>query len=368
VSFNCEEDSKGMKYCQIVAGKTGKYPTEADCDATCEHTNYNCESNQCVKQPAGKTGSYPSLDVCHSANCGVATAWNILQAFVADMAPNASATFILRGMPGICLLNMGQTLPDNYAITLDQGKQLSLIGDTNEWCSAGIVLDWQPWSSPLGRPFGVPRNFFRVGDSASLALQGLTMRNGYTDGAGGAIEVYGNGVKLTVNSCSFENCIATADGGAVSASADFTTFTNTNFTNCQSTTGSGGALAVSGAPSGTTGYSGEGNHTLTNCIFTNNSMQGPPYLGGGGAICGNPQGGGAISLTLEGCNFAVPALIPAHEANNDLYLQSGNVTFACPPGTKGTPVTVPGLVAHKYAIPAKQLPPSTKIVQCTPNL
>jgi hypothetical protein len=65
---------------------------------------------------------------------------------------------------------------------------------------------------------------------------------------------------------------------------------------------------------------------------------------------------------LEGCTFVVPANTSA--GNNDLFSAHNHstITFACPPGTKGTPVTIPG----PKAVLVKQLPPSTEIVHCVP--
>jgi predicted outer membrane repeat protein len=90
------------------------------------------------------------------------------------------------------------------------------------------------------------------------------------------------------------------------------------------------------------------NATLTNCIFTDNTCNDCEGAPAGGAIYGE----GAI--TLEGCKFVVPANTSG--GNNDLL---GAATFACPPGTTGTPVTVAG---GPHTI--KQLPPSTEIVHC----
>jgi hypothetical protein len=86
---------------------------------------------------------------------------------------------------------------------------------------------------------------------------------------------------------------------------------------------------------------------FTNCIFTENTCN----------DCGGAPAGGAIeggAITLEGCKFLVPANTRA--GNNDIL---GSAIFACPPGTKATPVTLPG---GPHLI--KQLPPSTEVVHC----
>ena len=66
------------------------------------------------------------------------------------------------------------------------------------------------------------------------------------------------------------------------------------------------------------------------------------------------------SATLGGCKFTVPwSKGPGH---NDVFIDDGGkVTFACPPGTTGTPVTIKQ--AGKDLLPS-QLPPSTEIVHC----
>jgi hypothetical protein len=316
-------------------------------------------------------------------------------------------------------------------ITVDQGRQLTLNADKG---CGGVVLD------ALHKGY-----FFNVGyytpspSSASLVLQGLTLRNGLGEGGsrspshGGAVLVingtlttkdcrlehctadFGGAIALdstkdavlhatnttffnnsangpggdvvvedggsaTFSNCTFLDSSAGAPGGAVSVEEDtiegsssVATFTNCIFTGCSSAA-PGGALTVSGsvtitdstftgctcsgAPGGAIAIGG-GNFTLTNCIFADNTCSANGQCGStaGGAIWSYAGGLTNFSLTLEGCKFVVPANPSA--GNNDLYTWSGTTTFACPPGTKGTPVTLP---AGPYLI--KQLPPSTEIVHC----
>jgi hypothetical protein len=296
------------------------------------------------------------------------------KAFVAAMAPNSKAALILS-----CKIDMG-SFDKGSAITVDQGKQLTLTADTN--CPE-VVLD----GMHKGR-------FFNVGypSSASLVLQGLTLRNGAAfngrgPSEGGAVNMAEGA--LTIKDCCFESCtadwtgaIATgigtlhatnttffnnsagAQGGSISLGGS-ATISNCTFLDSSTTSGSpGGAVKVHGNTTITdstfTGCStpGEpggaiyvqaGSATLTNCVFTDNTCNGCNGAPGGGAI----YNGG--TLTLEGCTFVPPANTSA--GNNDLF---GSVTFACPPGTKGAPVTLPG-----PAVLIKQLPPSTEIVHCT---
>ena len=64
------------------------------------------------------------------------------------------------------------------------------------------------------------------------------------------------------------------------------------------------------------------------------------------------------SATLAGCKFTVPQ--SKGNGHNDVRIYNGGkVTFACPPGTTGTPVTIVG----KDLLPS-ELPPSTEIVHC----
>ena len=66
----------------------------------------------------------------------------------------------------------------------------------------------------------------------------------------------------------------------------------------------------------------------------------------------------AGSATLAGCKFTVPQ--SKGEGNDVCIYDGGKVTFACPPGTTGTPVT---MNQGKDLLPS-ELPPSTEIVHC----
>jgi hypothetical protein len=125
------------------------------------------------------------------------------------------------------------------------------------------------------------------------------------------------------------------------------TVTDSTFTGCSSSGAPGGAVLIGGQYHTC-------NATLTNCIFADNTCNDCGGAPAGGAIlsdCGNG------TLVLEGCKFVVPANTSA--GNNDLLADYTTTTFACPPGTKGTPVT---LSALPYLI--NQLPPSAEIVHC----
>jgi hypothetical protein len=121
--------------------------------------------------------------------------------------------------------------------------------------------------------------------------------------------------------------------------------TDSTFTNSSS------SLAASESGGAVSNY---GTGALTNCVFADNTC---------GDCGGNPTGGAIYNgdystLVIEGCTFVVPANTSA--GNNDLFTgNDSTTTFACPPGTKGTPVTLPG---GPHLI--KQLPPSTEIVHC----
>jgi hypothetical protein len=161
--------------------------------------------------------------------------------------------------------------------------------------------------------------------------------------AGGAVLVWGT---ATITDSTFTGCSTTdaCPGGAVSVGSEgdgklgTATITNSTFTNCSSPGSPGGAVYI------------YGNATLTNCIFADNTCGDCGDAYAGGAILNNAAG----ALVLAGCKFVVPANTRA--GNNDLL---GAATFACPPGTTGTPVAV---AAGPHTI--KQLPPSTDIVHC----
>jgi hypothetical protein len=79
-------------------------------------------------------------------------------------------------------------------------------------------------------------------------------------------------------------------------------------------------------------------------------------------VFGYTANGGAIFVADGFADISDTSfLVPANTSNghNDL-LAGGKVVFFCPPGTKGTPVTVP-----EGPRVVQQLPPSTEIVHCT---
>jgi predicted outer membrane repeat protein len=303
------------------------------------------------------------------------------------MAPNSAATYILGGKThdGQCqAFDMGSF---QSAINIVQGKQLTLTADID---CPGVVLD----ASYKGWFFLLDGSKGGSATSTSLVLHGLTLRNGIAASgsgsfAGGAVQTIDG--TLTVKNCAFESCTtferggaigmsgstilhainttffnnsATEAGGAIFSGAN-TTLANCIFTSCSSSGAPGGAVFLSGsatitdstftgcwtkgAPGGA--VSANANTTLTNCVFTDNTCNDCGMAPGGGAIYADPTYG---DPTLEGCKFVVPANPSA--GNNDLL---GGATFACPPGTTGTPVTV---AVGPHTI--KQLPPSTEIVHC----
>jgi hypothetical protein len=62
---------------------------------------------------------------------------------------------------------------------------------------------------------------------------------------------------------------------------------------------------------------------------------------------------------LAGCEFMLPADLS--EGHNDINYYYNSITFSCPPGSSGTPVTMKAGVL----LSATQLPPTTEIVHCT---
>jgi predicted outer membrane repeat protein len=104
---------------------------------------------------------------------------------------------------------------------------------------------------------------------------------------GGAI--YATSCPMTLTNCSFINCTADDDGGAIKSqgSNSAMVLTNCSFSSC-SAGWEGGALAVSYA-----------NLILTGCTFTSNSCPGPF---GGGAIY--MSGGSSTTGTISSCVFS----------------------------------------------------------------
>jgi hypothetical protein len=100
--------------------------------------------------------------------------------------------------------------------------------------------------------------------TTSLAIDNLTLRNGYAPDRGGAL--YTNG-SVTVTSSAFLNCSAQGDSGAISAEWGNVTVRSSTFTN-SSANGDGGTIKVI-----------FGNLSVSSSTFTNSSA-----LGDGGAI------------------------------------------------------------------------------------
>jgi hypothetical protein len=96
------------------------------------------------------------------------------------------------------------------AISVDQGKQLTLTADTN---CGGVILD----ASHKGCFFLLDGSKGGSATSTSLVLHGLTLRNGIAASgsgpvAGGAVQTIDG--TLTVKNCAFESCIGEPHGGA----------------------------------------------------------------------------------------------------------------------------------------------------------
>jgi hypothetical protein len=274
---------------------------------------------------------------------------------------------------------------NDFISIFDDYIHVTLIGDGDDECGE-VVLDGSAISRSWGGGlFGVSSRSCNL-PCTSLTLQGLTISKfpGFpsyrSDPPAGPISL-GDGGSLIVKSCKIISCTSEGLGGAITASYNSTlTITNTTFYNNTagpSWGGGGGAIWSDGSCSISIASSrfesnvvGQDSHfgggaictdtegggtggaiSLVNCVFSDNTYKGG-YDGhgtGGGAIY---NGGAASALQLVGCQFEVPANTSA--GNNDLF---GGATFACPPGTKGTPVTVAGGTVT-------QLPPSAEIVRC----
>eukprot|EP00935_MAST-01C_sp_MAST-1C-sp1_P002235 g2235.t1 len=151
VSFECDTDSQGKKYCQVVAGTGGAYKTMAECESTCMHATYNCENNQCVKNPAGQSGTYANLTDCLSiGRCGVATTGSALQTFVNAMPPNSTATFTLANEKacerGCECQKFDLGWHEDHYFEISDGKQITLVAGVindpdHDTCSSEVVLD-----------------------------------------------------------------------------------------------------------------------------------------------------------------------------------------------------------------------------------
>ena len=128
---------------------------------------------------------------------------------------------------------------------------------------------------------------FVIVSGGYLTLIGITIINGNTTGGfGGAI--YNNGGSFNLTGCNFINNIALL-GGAI-ANVGIGTITNCTFSNNSINSSSGRGGAINNAGSSTL--------TLFGCSFSNNSVN--SSSGQGGAIANV----GSSTLTLFGCSFS----------------------------------------------------------------
>ena len=103
---------------------------------------------------------------------------------------------------------------------------------------------------------------FVIENGATITLKGITFKNAFASGNGGAILANG---KLILENCTFIDCSANGgNGGAVFLQADVSKITNCNFENNRAirtadTAGSGGALMLAGS-----------NIDIIGSTFTNN--------------------------------------------------------------------------------------------------
>jgi hypothetical protein len=235
------------------------------------------------------------------------------------MAPNSAATLILSSKTS-CNFDMAGF---EGSIIIDQGKQLTLTADNG---CGGVVLDALYQGS-----------FFRVGgdysspSSASLVLQGLTLRNGVAeDEPGPMARSYGGAVHLsngtlTTKDCRLEHC--TADfGGAIALGyvgvavlhAINTTFFNNSGDAPGGSIGSLGTAVISNctfSESSTSNAPGgamfsDGNATITDTIFT--GCAGSP--GGALSVSGNAT---ITNSTFTNCSSSGN---PRHEIESPKHL------------------------------------------------
>jgi|GEM_PF-666750 len=157
---------------------------------------------------------------------------------------------------------------DNRNITV--GKSVTLAGQS----TAGAVIDG-----------GQAARIFTIQSGKSVAIQNMTLRNGFISGANGGA-IYNEG-DLTVSGCIFTGNRANAGGGAIAVRADgVLTVTGSVFTgnNTGDTSNYGGAIII---------YD-HGTADITDSTFTENTA------GRGGAVY---VGDTACSLTVHGCTF-----------------------------------------------------------------
>ena len=163
------------------------------------------------------------------------------------------------------------TGPGNY--DLDAGGKSIVIRGTSG--ASVTILDVQ------GSATTPRRGFVLSAGTASLVIEGLTIRNGYALWNGGGV-LLTSSASPTIRQCVFESCVA-ADGGAISvedASQAWIQFCT--FRNCSATTG--GAIRKVGA----------GNLSLLGCSFFDNTST---FAGGALVLIDGP-------VSITNCGFS----------------------------------------------------------------
>jgi Leucine-rich repeat (LRR) protein len=242
-------------------------------------------------------------------NCKAACqvhSWGELAANVGKVPSGGAGSYLIKGgsfsMDGY---NPPHKPPGRGTGGLDLNGTVTITGKD------GAVLD----AGAKGRLFCVGCNA-QFEESAPtgghLVLQGLTLRNGSSDG-GSAVLAYGS--QVTATDCTFSDNISPSGGGGAAVQ---------------------GNLAAS--------------FTATRCTFTNNCNHNGIELFHGS------------NGTFTACTWT--SRLPADQKCDNIVCNHnpGVVTFLCPAGTAGAP-----FVMNTSELRADQLPPRKEIVHCTPT-
>jgi predicted outer membrane repeat protein len=232
--------------------------------------------------------------ICHAKNQLVPSQYPTIQAAV-----NAAAS------GDTIIISPGQYAGTGNTYITISGKFVKIrsINPSDPNIVAGTVLEC----------YGAPANNseFYLNPGCSVVLDGLTIRDGYSNTGGGAI--YSNGSMAIIRNCVFRDCTApNYDGGAIYAINTFLNITNCAF--YDSIAGYGGAIYLSQSEvelddcvidGGLSTYSSSAilalssSITLNNCQVSNNLGE-----SGGPAVYVTDS-----NLTVNKCNFFANVII-----------------------------------------------------------
>lgn len=282
-----------------------------------------------------------------SYEIGILLVLLLIAALLLTTKPAQGAGVVGTGTPGSCTEAAFNTaLSGGGSVSFNCGGSHTITLTSQKTINSSTTINGGGQITLSG---GDTTRLFNLQNGASLTLQAITLRDGYSSGDGGAIYVERLSTLTLTNSAI--NSSTAANGGAValngwgSSDAGGTLIvTNSSFSGNQSTAAAipgggngGGALYITGGStatvsgstfSGNNSVNGGGIHilganlTVTNSTFTGNSANNTAGGGGGGAIYvdGTKNFSGVIDISLS-------------TFSNNQSNQLGGAIFTFPEGT-----------------------------------